>query len=285
LPASIVVYGPSPSSASTPIATISGNNTGLQSPFTPAVDATGRLYVPNASSVTVYAPGANGNVAPIETVTGSETGIVDAQGVALDAQGHIYVAGENGILEFAAFTPGTQSGTPIATIVPAQSPPGSIGGPLCIAIGSGGVIYGCYQSAALGAFIDQFPAGTNSTTATPSGTLVGSMTGLFISAVGVAFDSSGRMYVSCFNGTSENVTTSVFSSTTGNPAPIATYFAGEAGPALNAAGDIALATSDDENQILIFPPFLPGSSQNGGNQSPLATLSVGVNGPAGLVYH
>ena len=99
------------------------------------------------------------------------------------------------------------------------------------------------------------------------------------------FHFSGRMYVSCFNGTSENVTTSVFSSTTGNPAPIATYFAGEAGPALNAAGDIALATSDDENQILIFPPFLPGSSQNGGNQSPLATLSVGVNGPAGLVYH
>jgi len=80
-----------------PVATISGDKTGLVTPNGIAVDASGKIYVTNdgsafsrdADSVTVYPANAQGNIAPIATI--SSDGIRDPRGIAVNSAGKIYV--------------------------------------------------------------------------------------------------------------------------------------------------------------------------------------------------
>jgi len=71
------VYPPGASGNVAPARTISGINTGLNSPAGIALDSAGNLYVTNNSgnSITVFAPGATGNVAPARTISGGSTGL------------------------------------------------------------------------------------------------------------------------------------------------------------------------------------------------------------------
>ncbi len=73
----ITEYAAGSSGNVTPIATISGSNTGLSNPYGLAIYPNGDLWVVNAcnSSVTEYAPNSNGNVAPIAVISGSNTGL------------------------------------------------------------------------------------------------------------------------------------------------------------------------------------------------------------------
>jgi hypothetical protein len=94
----VTVYAAGANGNVAPIRTIAGSNTGLDSPWSLALDAGGKVYVTNLAtfpmkhdSVTVYASGANGNVAPIQTIVGSNTGLQAPFGIALDASGNIYV--------------------------------------------------------------------------------------------------------------------------------------------------------------------------------------------------
>jgi hypothetical protein len=85
-PGSIAVYAAGANGNATPIATIEGSNTGLNTPAGIALDAAGRLYVASpgfggcgstsrSNTVTVYTPGATGNVAPTGRIAGSNTGL------------------------------------------------------------------------------------------------------------------------------------------------------------------------------------------------------------------
>jgi secreted PhoX family phosphatase len=78
--ARVTIYAATANGNVAPIRQISGSNTGLQSPYYIAVDASSKIYVKNeiasqTGSVTVYAAGANGNVAPIQTIAGPKTGL------------------------------------------------------------------------------------------------------------------------------------------------------------------------------------------------------------------
>jgi 6-phosphogluconolactonase (cycloisomerase 2 family) len=77
----ITVYAAGASGDATPIATIMGANTSLDTPIGIVVGATGKLYVASSAfgshqyKITVYAPGANGNVTPTSTIAGPTTGL------------------------------------------------------------------------------------------------------------------------------------------------------------------------------------------------------------------
>ena len=143
LPPSITVYAanpsatdtlgnPSPTLNETPLATITGNRTGLAEPTGVALDAAGRIYVSNAvggagnGSITVYAANPSGtlNEAPIATIYGIYIGLNSPAGVALDASGKIDVAnnalagsgGVPSITVYAANPNGTLVEAPLATI-------------------------------------------------------------------------------------------------------------------------------------------------------------------------
>jgi len=88
----VTIYPAGFSGDVTPIATISGPNTGLSSPGPIALDPNGNLYVENAGSVTtVYPPGSSGDVAPMATITGIPSG-----SFAVDASGNIYGVSQSG---------------------------------------------------------------------------------------------------------------------------------------------------------------------------------------------
>jgi DNA-binding beta-propeller fold protein YncE len=118
----------------------------------------------------------------------------------------------------------------------------------------------------------------------PSATLIGSSTGLS-TPDGIAFDSGGNMYV--VNETAGGTgTLEVFTTTSGNVAPSETYSPGRFGPALNAAGDIAVVGVDNStaSTVVIYPPFVPGAS----GVLPIATIqgsNTGLYNPVGVAYH
>ena len=115
-PGALLVFAPGAAGNATPIATISGSNTGLSAPADVAVDAAGEIIVSDFSNVLIFPANANGNVAPIRIIQGANTGISGANGVAVDAQGNIYVAntGANSVTVYANRANGNAA--PIRTI-------------------------------------------------------------------------------------------------------------------------------------------------------------------------
>jgi hypothetical protein len=77
----VYVYAAGSTGNASPLQTISGSNTGLSSPTSIAIDASGRIYVSNdpnglaqgASSINVFAAGATGNATPLATIVGPNT--------------------------------------------------------------------------------------------------------------------------------------------------------------------------------------------------------------------
>jgi hypothetical protein len=68
-----------------PSVNISGNNTGLLSPCSDAVDIAGKIYVTDsaANAIFVFAANANGNVAPIQIIQGANTQLNAPEGIAV----------------------------------------------------------------------------------------------------------------------------------------------------------------------------------------------------------
>ncbi len=115
---SVFVYAAGSKGNVAPIATISGSDTGLETPIGIALDSSGKIYVANrdAKSWLVYAAGSNGNVAPNATISGSSTKLDLPYGIAVDSSGKIYVAdyGADSIFVYAAGSTGNIA--PVATI-------------------------------------------------------------------------------------------------------------------------------------------------------------------------
>src|SRR5690242_8296244 len=86
-----------------PLATISGPDTRLNSPFDVAVDNNGNIDVPNytASEIDEYAPDASGDAPPIATIAGPQTQLRSPQAIRIDPNGRMYVRCRHLIAEFA----------------------------------------------------------------------------------------------------------------------------------------------------------------------------------------
>jgi len=112
----IEVFAAGASGASTPTRTISGSNTGLNTPSGITVSNNGAIYVTNdgtTSTVEVFSAGANGNVGPTRTISGAGSGLNGPLGVAIGPSGAVYVSNSNG----ASITVyGTSGSVPVRTI-------------------------------------------------------------------------------------------------------------------------------------------------------------------------
>jgi hypothetical protein len=138
-PPSITVWAnPTGTVNATPLAEITGSNTGLDAPFGVALDASGKIYAANISqnstpSITVYAANPSGtlNVAPLAKIAGSNTGLSGPTSVAVDAGGLIYVGNSGGssINVYAANPNGTLNEAPVATITGSNTGLNTAGGP------------------------------------------------------------------------------------------------------------------------------------------------------------
>ena len=82
---SITVYAPGATDNASPIATISGNLTGLINPNGIALDPCGTIYVTDVDTASVieFASGSNGNVLPIRVISGVDTELRFAHGIAI----------------------------------------------------------------------------------------------------------------------------------------------------------------------------------------------------------
>jgi sugar lactone lactonase YvrE len=104
-PGSITVYPPGSAGNVKPVATISGEDSGIGQPYGIALDRDGRIYVLNnlrsvevcalnevgiksvPGPMLVFAAGSNGDVAPTATIGGPFTGLVDSTGIAVGPAG------------------------------------------------------------------------------------------------------------------------------------------------------------------------------------------------------
>ena len=224
-PPSVFVYPAGSNGNAAPTATISGSNTGLESPAGIALDSSGNIYVADgdADSVFVYPAGSTGNVSPTATIGGSNTGLVGPEGIALDSSGNIYVADDLAICVFVFPALGSSTGllneAPTATISGSNT---GLQAPEGIALDSSGNIY-LADDLALSVFV--YPAlgsGTGLLDEAPTATISGSKTGLQ-APDGIALDSSGNIYVADTSAASVFVYP-VLGSSTGllNEAPMAT---------------------------------------------------------------
>ncbi len=170
--------------------------TGLASPQSVAIDASGNIYATNSytNTITVYAKGSNGDAAPIAIIGGSNTGLRYPAGIAVGSSGKIYVAdrGDLGAIRQTAsvfvYSAGSNGNVaPVATISGSDT---GLFLPYGIAVDSSGKIY-VTDYFVQSVFV--YSPGSNGNV-TPIATISGLSTGLFF-PLGVAVDSSGKIYV------------------------------------------------------------------------------------------
>ncbi|HYL56998.1 MAG TPA: NHL repeat-containing protein [Gemmatimonadales bacterium] len=293
---SIIIYAAGDSCNATPARTISGSNTGLDAPYSIALDAAGRLYVANSRSITVYAAGATGNATPTATIAGSDTGFTG--GIALDVAGQLYVANsfncnfsdcyDASITVYAAGATGNP--TPTATIHGSNT---GLRDPAGIALDGAGRLY-----VANARSITVYAAGDTGN-ATPIATIEGTNTGLYFPA-GIALDATGRLYVanpvgpllpSCGPGS-----IAVFAAgANGNATPIATIEGSNtglntpAGIALDAAGRLYVANPGFGGCGSISPSntitvYTPGATGNVAPTGRIAGSNTGLNFPTSITF-
>src|SRR5208282_5161013 len=229
----------------TPVATISGSNTGLQSPYDVALDGAGNIYVTNqfpSETVTEYPPASGGNVAPIATISGGQTGLAGPSGIVIDGRGVIYVANSTApsITEYAAGSTGDAA--PTVTIAGSDT---GFSGPLGITLDAAGNIYVTNYAADS---VAEFAAGATGDAA-PIAMISGPSTGLS-SPVAVAVDASDNIYVA--NSTS-NTVTEYAAGSSGDAAPIVTI----SGVQLPNPQSLAIASTFPTAPLTQTPPPTP----------------------------
>jgi len=297
---SVTVYPPLGKSTGllneVPIATISGSNTGLESPSGIALDSSGNIYVGAfaASSVSVYPPLGKStgllNESPIATISGSDTGLVSPAGIALDSGRNIYVD-DFGATSLFIYPPLGSSTGPLN-----EAPTASISGadtlleaPYGIAVDSSGSIY-VTDSGATSVFVyPPLGSSTGPLDEAPSATISGSNTGL-VYPQGIALNSSGNIYVGDWYAASVFVYPA---KTNGNVAPssasisttMTTGLGSPEGIALDSSGNIYAANCPACYGYSGIPSVFVYSAGSNGNAAPTASISgsnTGLNYPYGI---
>ncbi len=92
---SVTIYSAASHGAGPPIATIAGDNTGLNNPLEIAVESNGSIFVLNSDyAITVYPAGSSGDVTPKATFSIDGSGKNYPAGMAVDDHGDVYVANQ-----------------------------------------------------------------------------------------------------------------------------------------------------------------------------------------------
>ncbi len=274
-----------------PSTTIAGDNTRLNAPSAIAVDSSLNIYVANkgSSTVTVYAPASSGNAAPSKTIGGYDTGLSALSSITVDSSGNIYVTNEgslDGGSDTVTVYPAGSSGdaTPSATI---SGPDTLLGSPVGIAVDGSGKIYVANENTSdgfgdfFGPAVTVYPAGSDGNVA-PSSTIDNSFfpTGI-VAPIGLALDSSAKIYVANEAGYDPNTGNFSAANVTVYPAgsnsdisPSSTIDGSNTGLndpygiAVDSSGKIYVANKNN-NTVTVYPA---GSSPGTLNESPTATI-------------
>ena len=274
---SITVYEAEGNGNLSPVRTISGPNTGLNTPANIVRDSEGQLYITNytGNSITIYAAGADGNVAPVRTISGGNTSFSRPYALARDFAGQIYVFDYASRSIFVFAPDATGNATPLRTISGGST--GLAGAPN-MTVAANGDIYVADQDAGN---VKVFATGAIGDVA-PIRILGGPNTGLGHPTT-LLLDASGQIYVSDFY--SQRV--SVFAAgASGDASPVRviagnnTTLAGAAGMLLDAAGQIYVANMFT-NSIAVFAPGAVGDA------TPARSIqgsNTGLNAPGWITF-
>jgi sugar lactone lactonase YvrE len=283
---SITIYGPGSSGDATPVATISGPNTGLNEPFGLAVDVNGNIYVSNfrGASVTVYAPDASGDAVPTATISGPNTRLDFPQFLTV-ASNKIYVASLYSNIVTIYPVGANGDAVPIATINGTNT---GFANTVGVAVDAADRIYVTNADAIGGGSVSIFAAGASGN-ATPTATISGPNTGLDV-PLGITVDAVGKIYVAN-NSNPGTASVTIYSpDASGDATPISSIIGpstglASTGLALDLNGNIYVTNgnrSPNPNTVTIFAA---GAS---GNAVPIATISgpsTGLSRPYGVAVH
>ncbi|MFZ0660131.1 MAG: SBBP repeat-containing protein [Candidatus Binataceae bacterium] len=301
---SVTVYPAGSNGNVTPSTTITGANTGLDSPGGITVDSGANIYVTNdgglyggVDSIAIYAPGSNGNATPSNDLFA--LGLLDPSGIVVDSGGNLYVADDGS----------NEDSLDAITVYPPNNPEPSetigldtaLDVPAGIALDLSGNIYVTNQGSIVGGLdsVNIYPQGSYAN-APLSAAIVGANTGL-AQPFGVTYF-GGSVYVANSVGAPDGLgSVTVYpSGSNGNVTPSATISGNSSGDntgfnfptglAMDASGNLYVANAyggpDGYGSITIY------SAESNGNVTPIATISdnpscapcdnTGLNSPYGV---
>lgn len=274
-PNTITIYDPLSDGNASPLRTIVGPVTGLNTPASLMTDALGQLYVTNytSQSLTIFSRDAVGNAVPIRTISGTNTGLSRPFGLTRDAAGQIYVFdyATRNISVFASDATGNAS--PIRVIGGGNT---GLAGVPALRFGPAGELYAVDQDAG---DIKVFAAGASGNV-TPIRTIRGPSTGL-VAPGALEFDASGQLFVANFRGGSVTV---YAPGASGDAAPVRTIAGANTGlsfPTGVALSSGQLYVSNYYGSVTVYP------ADANGNATPSRKISggnTGLNNPGGLTF-
>jgi sugar lactone lactonase YvrE len=148
---SITIYSAGSYAVGAPIATISGDNTGLSFPVGVGVDANGNISVLNNNgTVTTYAAGSSGNATPVATLSINSGKNTAATGLAVDRSGKIYISVTGVVIcrrschqpnhgEVLVYRPGSDGNAKPAALI--NGPDTGLASPSAITVDQNGYLY------------------------------------------------------------------------------------------------------------------------------------------------